>query len=166
MKTNDTDTDSSVMRTTVHARWRREQRYDISRDEGPAITLDGNRIAGPGPVDTLLGALAACASMEVVDYLAKRRTPVAELDIVVNAERSTVAPRRVLSARLLFHLRGDAIEPAHAMRAIALALASYCSVASSLARDIIIETQLILNDETHEIVRQPVAQELALGTRS
>lgn len=148
---------SNTTRTTVHAHWRGEQRYDIARDDGPAITIDGNRIAGPGPVDALLGALAACASMDVVEYLAKRRTPVEHLHIVVDAERRAVAPRRVLSARLAFHLRGDAVELAHATRAIALAIQTYCSVASSLAPDVVIETQLILNGDAQPFVRQHVA---------
>jgi putative redox protein len=152
--------ESNVMRTTVHAHWRGEQRYDVNRDGGPAITIDGNRVAGPGAVDVLLGALAVCSSMEVVEYMAKRRTPVAQLDVVVNGERRMVAPRRVLSARLAFHLRGEGIEPAHATRAIALAIETYCSVASSLAPDIVIETQLVLNEQTHDVVRQHVTQEL------
>ena len=153
-----TSVSSSTTRTTVHTHWRGGQRYEVARDDGPPITIDGDRIAGPGPVDTLLGALAACSSMDVVEYLAKRRTPVEELHIVVDAERRATAPRRVLSARVTFHLRGDAIEHAHATRAIALAMQTYCSVASSLAPDLVIETRLILNDDdTSPVVRQHVA---------
>ena len=148
---------TSSTRTTVHARWRGGQRYDIARDEGPAITIDGDRVAGPGPVDTLLGALAACSSMDVVDYLLKRRTPVEELHVVVEGERRAAAPRRVLSARLVFHLRGKDIELVHATRAIALAIQSYCSVASSLVPDLVIETQLVLNDDQQPVVRQHIA---------
>ena len=155
--TNTADAPLQVTRTIVRTRWRGEQRYDVARDDGPAITLDGSRVAGPGPVDALLGAFAACASMEVVDYLAKRRTPVADLDIVVDAERRATAPRRVVAIRLAFHLHGATIEQVHATRAITLAVQTYCSVATSLAPDIVIETQLILNDETHPAVRQQIA---------
>ena len=155
--TNTEDAPLQVTRTIVRTRWRGEQRYDVARDDGPAITLDGSRVAGPGPVDALLGAFAACASMEVVDYLAKRRTPVADLDIVVDAERRATAPRRVVAIRLAFHLHGATIEQVHATRAITLAVQTYCSVATSLAPDIVIETQLILNDETHPAVRQQIA---------
>ncbi|MEP6729684.1 MAG: OsmC family protein [bacterium] len=149
---------SAPTHTTVRAEWRGEQRYDISRDNGPAITIDGNRVAGTGPVDTLLGALAACSSMDVVDYLTKRRTPVDALHIVVDAERRAIAPRRVLSARLAFHLRGESLEATHAARAIDLAIQTYCSVASSLAPDIVIETQLILNDDVYPVKRQQITQ--------
>ena len=147
-----------VTRTLVRATWRGQQRYDVARDDGPPITLDGSRVAGPGPVDALLGAFAACASMEVIDYLTKRRTPVEELDIVVDAERRAAAPKRVVSIHLAFHLRGETIQLIHAARSIALAVQTYCSVATSLAPDIVIETQLILNDEKHPVVRQYVKQ--------
>jgi putative redox protein len=153
-----TELPSGVIRTAVRAHWRGEQRYDISHDDGPIATIDGNRAAGPGPVGALLGALAACSSMDVVSYLEKRRTPVQQLEIVVHAERRATAPRRVLSALLEFQIRGEAIDVVHASRAIDLAIQTYCSVASSLAPDIVIETQLVLNDEPHPKVRQHVLQ--------
>jgi putative redox protein len=149
-------TDGNVIRQSVRANWRGEQKYEISREGAPPITIDGNRVAGPGPVETLLGALAGCASMDVVEYLAKRRTPAGQLEIVVDGVRRGSAPRRLLSARLTFHLVGEGIEAHHAERAIALALQTYCSVASSLAPDVVIETQLILNGELQPLVTQHV----------
>jgi putative redox protein len=156
--TTATEVHGGVIRASVRAHWRGGQRYDIERDNAPVITLDGDRVAGPGPVETLLGALAVCASMDVVGYLEKRRTPVQHLDIAVEAERRATAPRRVLSARLVFHLRGETIEAIHAARAIDLAVSTYCSVASSLSPDIVIETQLVLNDEIHMVVPQNIVR--------
>ncbi len=149
-------TESNVIRQSVRANWRGEQKYEISREGAPSITLDGSRIAGPGPMEALLGALASCASLEVIEYLAKRRTPAEQLEIVVDGVRSGTTPRRLLSARLTFHLRGEGIEAHHAERAIALALQSYCSVASSLAPDVVFETQLVLNGESQALATQHV----------
>ncbi|MEO8336078.1 MAG: OsmC family protein [bacterium] len=148
---------TSVIRQSVRANWRGEQQYEISREGAPPITIDGNRTAGPGPVEALLGALAACSSMDVIEYLSKRRTPAASLEIDVDGVRRGVAPRRLLSARLTFRLGGEGIEAHHAERAISLALETYCSVASSLAPDVVIETQLILNGEERPLVTQHVA---------
>ncbi|MEO5817117.1 MAG: OsmC family protein [Gemmatimonadaceae bacterium] len=150
-------TESNVIRQSVRANWRGEQKYEISREGAPSITIDGNRVAGPGPVEALLGALAGCASMDVIEYLAKRRTPAKELEIVVDGVRRGSAPRRLLSARLTFHLSGDGIEAHHAERAIALTIETYCSVASSLASDVVVETQLILNGDSQPLVTQHVA---------
>ena len=140
--------------TTVHASWRGERRYEIGRPGGPVVTIDAAGKEGLGPVDTMLGALAACAAVDVIDYLAKRRTPAARLDVRVDAERRPAAPRRVLQARLEFAIDGESIDVAHAERAIALSFQSYCSISHSLASDVRLESRLVLNGEPQPIVVQ------------
>ena len=122
--------------TTVHASWRGARRYEIGRPGGPAVSIDAAGETGLGPVDTMLGALAACSAIDVVDYLAKRRTPADRVDVRVDAERRA------------------GIESAHAERAIALSFQTYCSVSASLARDLVIESRLVLNGVAGEVVVQ------------
>ena len=131
--------------TTVVATWRGGRRYDIARPGGPTTTIDGAGEAGTGPVDTLLGALAACAAIDVEDYLVKRRTPPERLTVTVRAERRGELPRRVMSAHLEFAIDGAGVEPVHAARAVALAVDRYCSVAASLASDIVIGRDVVVN---------------------
>src|SRR4051812_10235768 len=140
--------------TTVHASWRGERRYEIGRPGGPSVTIDAAGQVGLGPVDTMLGALAACSAIDVVEYLAKRRTPVERLDIRVDAERNAAVPRRVLRARLEITIDGAGIETHHAERAIALSFQTYCSVSASLAPDVILESVLVLNGESGSVVAQ------------
>jgi putative redox protein len=142
----------SVNDVSVHVSWQGSRRYEVKHADAKPIILDGNREEGPGPVGTLLGALAACSGIDVVDYLEKRRTPASRLEIAVAGVRNATPPRRVLSARLDFHLDGEGIGADHAERAIALAFATYCSVASSLTPDIELSTRLILNGVTREDV--------------
>ena len=149
-------TEAPVAQTPIVTSWRGEQRFAVIRPDAAELVIDGNRTAGPGPVETLLGALAACTALDVVSYLAKRRTPASALDIEIESTRRAEAPRRLVSARLIFKLSGEGIDAEHAMRAIELTMASYCSVASSLAADIVIETRLVLNGLSHEVVRQAV----------
>lgn len=141
---------------TFTTSWRGEQRFAVVRPGAAEIIIDGDRTAGPGPVETLLGALAACSAMDVVSYLAKRRTPISTLDIQIDSTRRSEAPRRVVSTRLVFKIAGEGIDVGHAARAIELAIVSYCSVASSLASDVTIESQLVLNGEPQDVVRQVV----------
>ena len=131
--------------TTVVATWRGGRRYDIARPGGPVTTIDGAGEAGTGPVDTLLGALAACAAIDVEVFLVKRRTPPERLTVTVRAERRGELPRRVMSAHLEFAIDGGGIEPVHAVRAVALAVDRYCSVAASLSSDIVIGRDVIVN---------------------
>ena len=140
--------------TTVHATWRGDRRYEIGRPGGPAVTIDAAGEEGLGPVDTLLGALAACSAIDVVEYLAKRRTPATRLDVRVDAERRPTAPRRVLQARLEFAIDGDGIDLAHTERAIALSFQSYCSISHSLAPDVRLESRLVLNGAPQPAVVQ------------
>ena len=140
--------------TTVHATWRGERRYEIGRPGGPVVNVDAAGRDGLGPVDTMLGALAACSAIDVVEYLAKRRTPASRLDVRVDAERRPTAPRRVLRARLEFVIDGDGIDVAHAERAIMLSFQTYCSISHTLAPDVRLESRLVLNGEARPAVVQ------------
>src|SRR3954468_18826773 len=82
--------------TRSAARWGGGRPYETARPTGPAVTIDAAGVSGLGPVDTMLGALAACTAIDVVDYLQKRRTPAERLDVRVDAERRASPPRRVL----------------------------------------------------------------------
>ena len=62
----------------------------------------------------------------------------------------------VMRLEVEFRVDGPEIEREHAERAIQLSFERYCSVASSLAPDIAIETRLTLNGETEGPTRQKV----------
>lgn len=140
--------------TTVHATWLGERRYEIGRPGGPSVTIDAAGQEGLGPVDTMLGALAACSAIDVIAYLEKRRTPAARLDVRVDAERRPIAPRRVLQATLEFAIDGEGIDATHAERAIALSFQTYCSISHTLAPDVRLESRLVLNGEERPAVVQ------------
>jgi putative redox protein len=131
----------------VTVRWDGEQRFDAHvTGKKETIRMDGNRDAGPSPVDTLLGALAACTGVDVTDILAKRRTPVEGMSISVTGERATSTPARVTKVLLEFRIRGQGIERVHAERAIELAVTKYCSVRDTLDPAMPIEWVLTLED--------------------
>lgn len=126
--------------------WAGAQRFDAGRPGGPTVRVDGSAHTGPSPVDTLLCALATCATADVVEILAKRRTPAASLTVDVIGERVETVPRRLQRVLLRFSLAGAGIERDQALRAIELAVTKYCSVGSSLRPDIAIEWELTLED--------------------
>lgn len=122
--------------TRVNVEWSGDRRFSTGHQGRPAVLLDGDGVAGPSPVDALLGALGSCVSVDVVDILAKRRTPVASLRVDVIGERVDAVPRRITHVTLGFVISGVGIERVHAERAIELAVTKYCSVRDSLAADI------------------------------
>jgi len=109
--------------------------------------MDVSGKTGTGPVTTLLSALGGCVSVDVVDILAKRKTPVESLEVDVQATRVDGTPKRLASATLNFDIKGAGIEPVHAERAIDLAINKYCSVRDSLRTDIPVDWTLTLNGE-------------------
>ena len=131
----------------VKVTWDGEQRFDTGRPGGPVARLDGTGRSGQSPVDAILSGLAACTSVDLVEILAKRRTPVERLEITVTGHRVDSTPRRLERVLLEYHLDGAGIERAHAERAVDLSITKYCSVRDSLAADLLIEWTLVLNGE-------------------
>lgn len=137
------------MPSVVKVTWTGDHGFDGVRSSGgPAIHMDSSGVAGPSPVDTLLCALAACTGVDVVDILAKRRTPVSAFAVDVIGERFAGTPSRLTKIHLSFTIAGDGIEWVHAERAVELAVTKYCSVRDSLDPNIRVEWRLSLNGAT------------------
>jgi putative redox protein len=131
----------------IQARWVGGEAFDAGHPERPWIRIDGSGRSGPGPVETLLCALATCSSIDIVSILEKRRTPAATLDVDVYGERADAVPARLVSIILDFRITGEGIERPQAENAINLAVTKYCSVRDSLDPAIPIEWTLELNGE-------------------
>ena len=130
----------------VLVNWKGERKFESGREGRPAILLDGDGIEAPSPPDALLAALASCVSVDVVDILAKRRTPVESYAVEVLGERVDTIPRRFRHITLNISIGGTGIERTHAEHAIELAVTKYCSVRESLAPEIGVVWSLALNE--------------------
>jgi putative redox protein len=124
--------------------WQQGLCFASSGSGGPAITVDGDNVMGPGPMLTLLLAAAACSGSDVVLILEKMRVNLRELRIEVAGTRREEEPRRYVAIHLDYHLGGEGIDPVKAGRAIDLSLEKYCSVIHSLAPDIAVTYALSL----------------------
>lgn len=126
--------------------WRGEKLFDAGPD-GRQHRIDASAKEAPGPVETLLSAIATCSSVDVLDILAKRKTPVERLSVHVAGERRGDYPRRLMKLDIEFRIDGANIDREQAERAIQLSFEKYCSVACSLAGDIVVRGALTLNGE-------------------
>jgi putative redox protein len=133
----------------VLVNWQTERIFEAAREGRPSILLDGDGLNAPSPPEALLASLAACVSVDVVDILAKRRTPVEKYSVEALGERVDSIPRRFRHITLNISITGAGIERAPAEHAIDLAVNKYCSVRDSLATDIPVVWNLLLN-EAHE----------------
>ena len=141
-----TPAEASRAPNVIRAVWDGAHRFDSTRGDGRGpLRLDGSAETGQTPPDALLSALAACSGIDVVDILAKRRTPVERLAIEVSATRRAEQPRRFERIAITYEIDGTGIERVHAERAVQLAFEKYCSVAATFAPDIPVETVVVLN---------------------
>jgi putative redox protein len=138
-----------------HAVWKGGLLFEAGAGERTHL-IDGNSKQAPSPVETLLSSLGTCTASDVVEILAKQRTPVQALEVDVMATRRAEFPRRVLTAEVTLTLAGQGIERDKAERAVALSIEKYCTVAASLAGDIELTTIIVLNGEPGEPVKQPM----------
>lgn len=142
-----------ISRTDVT--WLGERLFEAG-PAGRTHRIDASAKQAPGPVETLLNAIATCSAVDVVDIMNKRKTPIERMSIHVEGERRPEAPRRVRRLDIEFRIDGTDIEREHAERAIHLSFERYCSVASSLSPDIVAEVRLTLNGESFPPVRQQI----------
>ena len=129
----------------VEVTWVGEHRFDTGRPGGPTSRLDGEGLTGQSPVDGLLSALAACSAVDVVDIMAKRRTPVERLRVEARGERREELPRRIMKVELRYVVDGAGIDATQVERAIALSHEKYCSVAATLAPDLEVRSVAVVN---------------------
>lgn len=118
----------------IDVAWEGGKRYRGGRPGGATIVVDGDREVAPSPVESVLVGLGACSSIDVVEILAKRRTPVTSLQVRVDFSRAATPPRRLTDIELHFTV-ATASERSHVERAIELSMEKYCSIAASLAPD-------------------------------
>ena len=132
----------------IHVKWVGGHRFDAGRPDGPTARIDGEGETGQSPPETLLSALATCVSYDVIDILAKQRTPIESLEIDVVGERVDTIPRRYQYITLNFRIAGKGIEKDQALRAIELSATKYCSVRDSLRSDIQVAWTVELEEES------------------
>jgi putative redox protein len=131
----------------IRATWAGDHRFDTGRRGGPTARIDASGVEGQSPVDALLTALATCTAVDVVDILAKRRTPAERLSVDVAGERAAAIPARIVRLLVAYTIDGPGIDRPSAERAVDLAITKYCSVRASLDPAIPIDYTLRLNGE-------------------
>lgn len=109
---------------------------------GFAIEFDTDEAAetrsGPSPVETLLGALAACTALDVASILRKKRQAAAGYQVAVSGERATEHPRVFTSIVIEHRVTGD-VDAEAVRRSVELSATRYCPVNAMLSAGVRIE---------------------------
>jgi len=143
-------------------------RVDVLTGTGFAMTFDiadteGKR-GGPSPTESLLGALAACTSMDVASILRKKRQAASSYRIAVTGEKRDEHPQVYTDIVVEHQVTGD-VEPEAVRRAVELSATIYCPVNAMLSRSVRIEHRYRLAQADGEEVSALVAISGPEGTQ-
>ena len=87
---------------------------------------------GMKPSELLLVALGACTAVDVVEILAKKRTPLESLEIKVTGEQESDPPWTYRKINVHYILRGAGLTEKNVAQAIELSEEKYCSVSATV----------------------------------
>ncbi|MBM4187910.1 MAG: OsmC family protein [Gemmatimonadetes bacterium] len=131
------------VRTAV-VEWLGGMRFRGGAPGGTPIMLDADGAEGPGPMVSLLVAVAGCTGADVVSILAKMQVALETYRMTVSGVRAEEHPKRYRSIVFQITLGGRGLDETKARRAIDLSIEKYCSVLHSLNPDIAVSYELVL----------------------
>ncbi|MEO8971381.1 MAG: OsmC family protein [Ktedonobacteraceae bacterium] len=107
----------------------------------------GGTSAGPQPHRLLLLALAGCTAMDVISILRKKRQQVSGLNVEVYGRRAVEHPKIYTQIEVVYHVRGNTVDPRAVERAIELSKTRYCPVIATLGRVAVVTTRYDIEEE-------------------
>ncbi len=105
-------------------------------ESSPAIVVDSSgeygTHSGPSPMELVIIGLAGCTAMDVVSIMDKKRQPMTNLQVKVEAERAENHPKVYTKIHLEYIAYGTGISETALARAIQLSETRYCSAQAML----------------------------------
>ena len=121
------------MKTTT--RMLSDEVFEAVNENGNKVTIDTRKIEdrqNQSPTELLLSALAACAAVDIILMLKKRKKTVKDLVAETIGTRREEAPRYFTAIHCTYILTSPDATEEEFSKVAQLALDKYCSVASSL----------------------------------
>jgi putative redox protein len=113
-------------------------RFIGETDSSPAIVIDSRgeygTHSGPSPMELVLLGLAGCTAMDVISIMEKKREPLSNLQVKIEAERADTHPKVYTKIHVEYIAYGIGVSEKALARAIELSERSYCSVQAMLQK--------------------------------
>ncbi len=127
------------MSTMAQVKWVDGMQFVGEADSGHAIVLDaapavGGRDTGTRPMELLLIGLAGCTAIDVAYILKRKRQPVTDVQVKVEAERADEHPRVFTHIKLHYLVAGRGLTEKAVVHAIELSENKYCSASAMLGQ--------------------------------
>jgi putative redox protein len=119
----------------VELSYKGDEEFDVVNSHGNVVHIDTRTSADKkhqGPVELVASALIACAAVDIVSMIKKRRKTFVDLKGIATYERRDEAPKSITKVHLKYIITSPDLTDAEAERIVGLAASKYCSVAGSL----------------------------------
>ena len=131
----------------AHSEWKQGEVFEGTTEGGNTIVMDGDsaHTHGASPMETVLMALCACTSVDVVSILKKKRQELTGLRVTARGRQADAPPRTFTHIMLTYAVRGKLSRKA-VEDAVSLSKNKYCSVSKMLEKAATIEYEIVYPD--------------------
>lgn len=115
--------------------YKADNEFEATNQAGNKVAIDMYPQAekkDQSPMDLLLSAVAACAAVDIVSMIKKKRKTLVDLKAETTGERAETHPKKFVKIHIKYTITSPDLTEKEAEKVIDLAVNSYCSVASSL----------------------------------
>lgn len=129
----------------------------------PGIVLDSKgefgTHSGPTPMELVLMGLAGCTGMDVISIMAKKRQPMTNLQVKIEAENADTHPMVYTKIHIEYIAYGTGISESALERAIELSEERYCSVQAMLRPTVDITSSFTIVEQANPTMPGPLPTE-------
>lgn len=122
----------------VTLEYKSDQEYRSINESGNVVDIDmfpANKQA-QSPTQLLLSGVVACAAVDIVSMIKKKRKTLVDFKGSAEGERRDEHPRKFVKIHIHYDITSPDLTDEEAEKVIELSVMKYCSVASSLDPDI------------------------------
>ena len=115
-----------------------DEEFATTNESGNVLKIDmlpADKKQHQSPVQLVASALIACAAVDIVSMIKKRRKTFVDLKGEVAYERRDEHPRGITKIHLKYFIHSPDLTDEEAERIVDLAATKYCSVAGSLSAE-------------------------------
>lgn len=115
-----------------------EKQYSAVNESGNRVEIDmlsAEEKKAQSPMELLLSGLVACAAVDIVMMIGKRRKTLVDLKGTAEGERREEHPKGYTKIHLHYQIFSPDLTDEEAERIVGLSTTKYCSVASSVSAE-------------------------------
>ncbi|MEP0984055.1 OsmC family protein [Ekhidna sp.] len=122
----------------IDLKYKGDEEFTSTNENGNNAEVDmrpADQKKHQSPTELLLSAVGACAAVEIVSMVKKRRKTFRDLKAEISGERRDEHPRGFTKIHLKYTIFSPDLTEEEAERIVDLATTKYCSVAGSLSAE-------------------------------